>query len=124
MGFIMMTILMAFLAGFYNDLIAHSVYGFIVLYSLCFLFANWGPNATTFILPSEVFPTRFRSLGHGLSAASGKLGATVGVFGFGAMQQQYGLQKTLIALTVINFLGLLCTYPIPETKGKSLEELS
>ena len=27
-------------------------------------------------------------------------------------------------LTAINFLGLLCTYPIPEPRGKTLEDLS
>ena len=42
-----------------------------------------GPNSTTFIIPAEVFPTKYRSTCHGISAASGKAGAIVGAFGFG-----------------------------------------
>lgn len=46
------------------------------------LFMNMGPNATTFALPAEVFPTSVRATGHGLAAASGKAGAAVGLFFF------------------------------------------
>ena len=34
-----------------------------------------GPNATTYIIPAEIFPTRYRATCHGISAASGKLGS-------------------------------------------------
>jgi len=49
----------------------------VFLYCLANFFQNFGPNSTTFIVPGEVFPTRYRSTGHGISAASGKLGAIV-----------------------------------------------
>jgi PHS family inorganic phosphate transporter-like MFS transporter len=32
---------------------------------------------TTFIIPGEIFPTRYRSTAHGFAAACGKLGAIV-----------------------------------------------
>ena len=51
---------------------------FIALYGLTFFFCNAGPNTTTFVLPSETFPTESRATCHGISAASGKLGAVVG----------------------------------------------
>lgn len=35
---------------------------------------NFGANATTFIIPGEVFPTKVRASAHGISAASGKAG--------------------------------------------------
>ena len=41
--------------------------GFLVLYALTFFFANFGPNTTTFIVPAELFPARFRSTCHGIS---------------------------------------------------------
>jgi hypothetical protein len=47
------------------------------LYCLANFFQNFGPNVTTFVIPGEVFPTRYRSTGHGFSAACGKLGAIV-----------------------------------------------
>ncbi|KAG6808565.1 hypothetical protein H0H92_003703 [Tricholoma furcatifolium] len=51
--------------------------GLIILYCFANFFQNFGPNSTTFTIPGEVFPTRYRSTGHGISAASGKLGAIV-----------------------------------------------
>ena len=50
-------------------------YAFIVLFCLANFFQNFGPNTTTFIIPGEVFPTRYRATVHGISAACGKIGA-------------------------------------------------
>jgi MFS transporter, PHS family, inorganic phosphate transporter len=47
----------------------------IAFYILAQLFFNFGPNAKTFVVPAECFPTRYRSTCYGLSAAPGKLGA-------------------------------------------------
>jgi PHS family inorganic phosphate transporter-like MFS transporter len=44
------------------------------VYSLSFFFIDFGPNTTTFVLPAELYPTKYRTTGHGISAASGKLG--------------------------------------------------
>lgn len=55
---------------------------FVFLYCLADFFQNCGPNSTTFIIPGEVFPTRYRSTAHGISAASGKLGAIIAQVGF------------------------------------------
>jgi PHS family inorganic phosphate transporter-like MFS transporter len=57
MGFIMMTVLLAIMAGCYNLLRANSHWAFVILYALTFFFANFGPNTTTFIIPAEVYPT-------------------------------------------------------------------
>ncbi|KAM7261466.1 hypothetical protein ACFE04_008833 [Oxalis oulophora] len=56
----------------------HTNIGFMILYCLTFFFANFGPNTTTFIVPAELFPARFRSTCHGISGAIGKLGAIIG----------------------------------------------
>lgn len=55
---------------------------FVVLYCLANFFQNFGPNTTTFIVPGEAFPTRYRATAHGISAASGKLGAVVAQLAF------------------------------------------
>ena len=47
------------------------------LYCLANFFQNFGPNVTTFVIPGEVFPTRYRSTAYGISAACGKVGAIV-----------------------------------------------
>ncbi|KAL4588069.1 hypothetical protein LXL04_000947 [Taraxacum kok-saghyz] len=138
LGFSMMTIFMFALAFPYNHWIQPgNNIGFVVMYSLTFFFANFGPNATTFVVPAEIFPARLRSTCHGISAASGKLGAIVGAFGFLYLAQNpdpakadagypagIGVKNALIVLGVINFLGTLCTFLVPESKGKSLEEMS
>ncbi|XP_010469529.1 PREDICTED: probable inorganic phosphate transporter 1-6 [Camelina sativa] len=125
-GFTMMTVFMLVLAIPYHHwtLPANRI-GFVVFYSLTFFFSNFGPNATTFIVPAEIFPTRLRSTCHGISAASGKAGAMVGAFGFAALVKAVGMSTTLYIMAGINFVGLAITVlVIPESKGMSLEELS
>jgi PHS family inorganic phosphate transporter-like MFS transporter len=133
-GFFFMTLFMAILAGDYDNLKNNNHAAFVALYSLTFFFANWGPNATTFVVPAEIFPAKFRSTGHGISAASGKAGAIIGAFGFLYASQNkdatlsapypagIGLKNSLILLAVSNGLGLFCTFLVPEPNGKSLEE--
>lgn len=138
MGFFFMTVFMFALAIPYDHWTHKSNrLGFVIMYSLTFFFANFGPNATTFVVPAEIFPARLRSTCHGISAASGKLGAIVGAFGFLYLAQNkdktktdagyppgIGVKNSLIVLGVVNLLGLLFTFLVPESKGKSLEEMS
>lgn len=138
MGFFFMTVFMFALAIPYDHWTHPGNHvGFVVIYSLTFFFANFGPNATTFVVPAEIFPARFRSTCHGISAASGKLGAIVGAFGFLYLAQNQdkakadagypagiGVRNSLLVLGVVNFLGLLFTFLVPESKGKSLEQMS
>ncbi|KAL2921365.1 putative inorganic phosphate transporter 1-3 [Bienertia sinuspersici] len=138
MGFFFMTVFMFAIAFPYNHWQQkENRIGFILMYGLTFFFANFGPNATTFVVPAEVFPARLRSTCHGISAATGKAGAIVGAFGFVYASQEkdpakrdhgypagIGKKNSLIVLGVINFLGMVCTLFVPESKGKSLEELA
>jgi PHS family inorganic phosphate transporter-like MFS transporter len=138
MGFFFMTVFMFSLAIPYEHWThKDNRIGFVVMYSLTFFFANFGPNATTFVVPAEIFPARFRSTCHGISSASGKLGAMVGAFGFLYLAQNQdkskadagypagiGVKNSLMLLGVCNILGFLCTFMVPEANGKSLEEMS
>ncbi|KAF2285452.1 hypothetical protein GH714_004603 [Hevea brasiliensis] len=98
--------------------------GFVIMYSLTFFFSNFGPNSTTFVVPAEIFPARLRSTCHGISAASGKAGAIVGAFGFLYAKDGIGVRNTLLVVGGINFFGMIFTLLVPESKGKSLEEMS
>jgi MFS transporter, PHS family, inorganic phosphate transporter len=49
----------------------------ITLYCLCQLCFYFGPNTLTFTIPAELFPTKYRSTCHGISAAAGKLGSVI-----------------------------------------------
>ncbi|KAF8721281.1 hypothetical protein HU200_023209 [Digitaria exilis] len=129
MGFAMMTVFMLGLAVPYHHWTTPGNHvGFAVMYGFTFFFANFGPNATTFIVPAEIFPARLRSTCHGISAAAGKAGAIVGAFGFlyaaQSPDEARGRRNSLFVLAVSNFLGFLFTFLVPESKGKSLEEMS
>jgi PHS family inorganic phosphate transporter-like MFS transporter len=72
MGFFLLTIIFIIIGFAYQNLSERSL---LTLYILAQFFFNFGPNTTTFIIPGECFPTRYRSTGHGISAAAGKIGA-------------------------------------------------
>ncbi|KAI3873089.1 hypothetical protein MKW92_004458 [Papaver armeniacum] len=126
-GFFMMSVFMLIIGIKYDYLKKDNHQLFAALYGLTFFFANFGPNSITFVLPAELFPTRVRSTCHALSAASGKAGALVGAFGI----QSYTLggdtnkiKKAMMILAFTNMLGFFFTFLVPETKGRSLEEIS
>ncbi|KAJ6537339.1 major facilitator superfamily domain-containing protein [Mycena sp. CBHHK59/15] len=58
-------------------------------------FFNFGANTTTYCYPAEVFPTRFRAFAHGLSAASGKVGAIISALAFNSLSEDIGTDKVL-----------------------------
>ncbi|KAG8370411.1 hypothetical protein BUALT_Bualt14G0114100 [Buddleja alternifolia] len=138
MGFFFMTVFMFALAIPYTHWThRENRIGFVIMFSLTFFFANFGPNATTFVVPAEIFPARLRSTCHGISAAAGKAGAMVGAFGFLYAAQPtdpsktdagyppgIGIRNSLIMLGCVNALGMMFTFLVPESNGKSLEEMS
>ncbi|WP_054849267.1 MFS transporter [Vulcanisaeta sp. JCM 14467] len=105
----------------------------LALYGLAQFFTNVGPNVTTFIIPTEVFPTRFRTTGHGIAAGSGKLGATLAALLIpllfpitnNSLSEAVKLQimsNLLLALVVVAVIGIVFTVIfIKEPKGKPLE---
>lgn len=136
-GFFFMTAFMLAVAIPYDHWTKENHGAFFALYALTFFFSNFGPNSTTFIVPAELFPARLRSTCHGISAAAGKAGAILGAFGFQYAWQDtdpakddpgygpgIGHQKTLIALAACNAAGFFCTFLVPETNGRSLEDIS
>ncbi|CAM6096841.1 unnamed protein product [Calypogeia fissa] len=135
-GFFMMSLFLYILSFDYNNLVNYHVTTFVALYAMTLFFSNFGPNATTFIVPAELFPARLRSTCHGISSASGKAGAIVGAFGFLYASQDphkhvnnypkgIGFPKAILGLAIASTIGFVANlFLLPETKGKSLEELS
>ncbi|KAJ4286985.1 acid phosphatase pho5 [Kalmusia sp. IMI 367209] len=104
----------------------------LVLYVLAQFFFNFGPNATTFITPAEIFPTRVRSTGHGLSAGLGKLGAVIAQVFFAPMIKRGATHENptpwihgvMQIFALFMFLGCLTSLLVPEGKTARLEELA
>ncbi len=123
LGFTMMAVTFALLALIPN--VEKMAIPFLCIYGLSFFFTEFGPNATTFVYPSEIFPVRVRTTGHGVAAAMGKLGGFLGVFLFPYLMGWKGLLAAESAAAIASVAGLVLTiFTLPETKGKSLEELS
>jgi PHS family inorganic phosphate transporter-like MFS transporter len=82
--------------------------GFMILYGLTFFFSNFGPNTTTFIVPAELFPARFRSN----SGAAGKVGAIIGSVGFfwaSHSEKKNGYPKAIRMTASLVILAMVCT---------------
>lgn len=122
LGFAIMTLTFGLLAFIPN--LAHMTIPFLLIYGLSFFFTEFGPNATTFVYPSEIFPVRVRTTGHGISAATGKLGGFLGVFLFPFLLHWKGLMGAEAIAAFASLLGFWVTARLlPETKGRSLEEI-
>lgn len=86
------------------------------------LMMNAGPNATTFLLSGEVFPTAIRASGAGLAAAIAKAGAVLGTFGLPILERSLGVPLLLVGLALICLVAAILTYILRvETTGLSLE---
>ncbi len=98
---------------------------FLLVYAVSYFFIEFGPNSTTFVFPSEVFPVTVRGIGFGISASAGKFGAAVAAFLFPVLLIQLKLPGTMGLLSGISVLGALLTLiALREPKGKTLREAS
>ncbi|KAJ4365136.1 acid phosphatase pho5 [Neocucurbitaria cava] len=128
-GFTMLTILFLIWGFAYHKLSGHAM---LAIYVLIQLFFNWGPNTTTFIVPGECFPTRYRSTSHGISAGSGKIGSIIAqgaiaplrTRGATAKNANPWLNHVMQIFSAFMFAGIFTTLLIPETKRRTLEDLA
>ncbi|KAL7790125.1 major facilitator superfamily domain-containing protein [Trichoderma afarasin] len=128
-GFAILTILFIVMGFAYNHIPSN---GLLAIYVLAQFFFNFGPNTTTFVVPGEVFPTRYRSTSHGISAASGKIGSIIGQGAIATLRTKGAtkdnsapwMDHVLEIYALFMLLGCFTTWFIPETARKTLEELS
>lgn len=115
-GFIVTALMFGIIAGDYKHI---GTGGKFACFTIAQLFFNFGPNATTFIVPGEVFPSRVRGTAHGISAAVGKLGAILsGVLFNYLASDKIGVANTLWIFFGCSILGAIATFLlVPETKG-------
>lgn len=97
---------------------------FLLVFGASYFFSEFGPNTTTFVMASEVYPTSMRTTGHGISAGVAKVGAFIGVFLFPVLESAYGLHGTLLITAIFAGCGFLLTLLLPEPSRRSLEAIS
>ncbi|OCK82380.1 MFS general substrate transporter [Lepidopterella palustris CBS 459.81] len=99
----------------------------IVLYCICQLVFNLGPNTLLFIMPAEVFPIRYRCVCCGICAASENFGALTSQALLGYLSihgvsishsETYVFGWSLVVLAAIMVLGALPAWGwIPDVQG-------
>ncbi len=83
---------------------------------------NMGPNATTYLLSGETFPTSIRGTGAGFAASMAKLGAVLGTFFFPVLKAEIGVAPLLVSLAVASALAAAVTYGFRIDTRASLDE--
>ncbi|KAI5475473.1 MFS phosphate transporter [Pseudohyphozyma bogoriensis] len=92
---------------------------FMFMYFVSSFFNQFGPNCTTFLVAAEVFPASIRGTAHGVSAATGKLGALAPTILYNYISNQ-------TKFWVVPWFGLmgavLTFFFLPDTTGLDLRE--
>jgi hypothetical protein len=79
---------------------------------------NLGPNAQTYLLAGEVFPTAIRGYGAGFAASFAKIGAVATAFLFPILLHAIGATALLVGLIFASLLGAAATWGFRiETRG-------
>ena len=85
---------------------------------------NLGPNAQTYLLAGEVFPTEVRGMGAGFAAAFAKIGAVATAFLFPILLVDIGTRALLYSLVIASLLGAWVTWQWRiETTGVNLDNI-
>jgi MFS family permease len=122
LGFAVMAFAFALLGAV--PILTATVAPFLAIFGLSYFFIEFGPNMTTFVMPSEVFPVSVRTTGHGIAAGVGKLGAFIGVFLVPQLTKSIGLRGMLLVAGGSAVLGCLLSRVLPEPARRTLEEIS
>lgn len=107
-GFVLMAILYFVIGLGFDQLTSHR-YLLLILYGLTFFFANFGPNATTFAMPSLTYSPACRSTLNGISAACGKAGALIGASTFAPLATTLGDASIMLICASISVIGIILT---------------
>jgi len=93
-------------------------------FTLFYFMVNFGPNAMTYLLAGEVFPTEVRGKGAGFAASFAKVGAVLTAFLFPILLKSIGTTALLWGLVVCFVAGAAVTYLFRiETAGVNLEDV-
>jgi MFS family permease len=124
-GMILAAVMLGVFAFFQKDLTAAPVMGLIVygLYNVFITFPSMVSGAG--ILGVELAPTRVRTVAQSISVVGGRIGASISAFLFPLLFSAIGEIGVIALLAVCAVLGgLLTLWTIPETRGRSLEEIN
>jgi len=118
-GFIADFILFVIPAFNFNYYTHGGIHTFQAMYFLSSFFNQFGPNAVTFIVAAEVYPTPIRATAHGFSAACGKAGALLAA----VLYNYITTQQKFLVVPWFGLAGAFLTWVfLPDTTGLDLKE--
>ncbi|KAI3397272.1 hypothetical protein diail_11071 [Diaporthe ilicicola] len=95
------------------------IHSFQAMYYLSSFFNQFGPNAVTFLVAAEVFPTPVRASAHGFSACMGKAGALLA----SVLYNYIDTQMRFYVVPWFGLAGMVMTWLwLPDTTGLDLKE--
>tara|TARA_R110000868_G_scaffold400998_1_gene676261 strand:+ start:2170 stop:3507 length:1338 start_codon:yes stop_codon:yes gene_type:complete len=92
----------------------------LVAYVISFAIA---PGATIWTLMSEILPSSIRSIGLSIALFLGSIAAALLTLVFLPLVKNVGLSSILLICIISSVIYLITTYFIPNTSGKTLEEI-
>ncbi len=127
-GMFISLLILAFIAARTpKDAFAVGITGVLIasMYILFELTQSWGMGSTDFVYGQELFPTSIRATGQGWGTSISRIGAILGLTTFPTIVTLYGLGYGLLFFAIAGLIGMMLTiFLAPETKNKSLEELT
>jgi hypothetical protein len=112
-----MFVIPAFKYDYYTS--AAGIHSFQAMYFLSSFFNQFGPNAVTFLVAGEVFPTQIRASAHGFSACIGKSGALLA----SVLYNYIDNQTKFYVVPWFGLAGMILTWIwLPDTTGLDLKE--
>ena len=104
---------------------AHLAGGFVLTLTLCAIaFYAMSLAPVTWVVISEIFPNRLRSAGVSAAVASLWAASFLLTYSFPLLMSLVSMSGTFLLYGIICLLGAMLVYKfVPETRGKSLEEL-
>jgi MFS family permease len=124
-GMVMAAVMLAIFALYHQQLASAPVLGLVVfgLYSVFITFPSMVSGAG--ILGVELAPTRVRSVAQSVTVVGGRIGASLSGFLFPLLFLRIGEAGVIALLAGTALLGgVLTLIIIPETRGRSLEEIN
>lgn len=123
-GGLLLTLICLFIAHIL--LPAGEMIGYITLACIILVvgFFALGPGALILVISTELLPNNVRGIAISIAFTFGALVGTLFVSWFGSLVTIIGYAKLFMLMSAFVFCYLLISFYIPETKGKSLEEIS
>jgi MFS family permease len=125
-GFIGAAVMLGLFAWLHDQVMAVPALG-MLLFGLYSLLITAGPStvAGAGILGVELSPTRIRTIGQSITVVGGRIGASISAFLFPLLFGVLGETGVIWLLAGVSVIGAVCTMLlIPETAGRSLEEIN